>query len=42
MVTGGSDPFFQDEVPVTNVRSGPFQSLLNNVVKTLKATEAKP
>jgi hypothetical protein len=36
MVTGGSDPFFQDEVPVTNIRSGPYQSLLNKVVKQLK------
>ncbi len=36
MVTGGSDPFFQDEVPVTNIRSGPYQSLLNKVAKQLK------
>lgn len=36
MVTGGSDPFFQDEVPVTNIRSGPYQSLLNKVAKALK------
>jgi len=36
MVTGGSDPFFQDEVAVTNIRSGPYQSLLNKVAKQLK------
>jgi len=35
MVTGGSDPFFQDEVPVTNMRGGPYQSLLNKVHKQL-------
>ncbi len=35
MVTGGSDPFFQDEVPVTNIRSRPYQSLLNKVAKQL-------
>ncbi len=35
VVTGGSDPFFQNEVPLTNVRSGPFQSLLNKVAKQL-------
>jgi hypothetical protein len=36
MVTGGSDPFFQDEVPLANVRSGPYQSLLNQVRDQLK------
>ncbi len=36
MVTGGSDPFFQDEVPMTALRSGPYQSLLNKVAKQLK------
>lgn len=36
MVTGGSDPFFQDEVPLANIRSGPYQSLLNEVRKQLK------
>jgi hypothetical protein len=36
VVTGGSDPFFQDEVPLTNLRSGPYQSLLNKVAKLLK------
>jgi hypothetical protein len=36
MVSGGSDPFFQDEVPLANVRSGPYQSLLNKVKTQLK------
>jgi hypothetical protein len=36
MVTGGSDPFFQEEVPVANLRSRPYQSLLNQVAKQLK------
>jgi hypothetical protein len=36
MVTGGSDPFFQDEVPLANFRSGPYQLLLNKVKKQLK------
>jgi hypothetical protein len=36
VVTGGSDPFFQDEVPLTNVRSRPYQSMLNKVAKQLK------
>jgi hypothetical protein len=36
VVTGGSDPFFQDEVAMTNIRSGPYQSLLNKVAKELK------
>lgn len=36
MVTGGSDPFFQDEVPVTNIRRGPYQSLLDKVADQLK------
>lgn len=35
MVSGGSDPFFQDEVPLANVRSRPYQSLLNKVKKQL-------
>jgi hypothetical protein len=35
MVTGGSDPFFQNEVPVTRARSGPYQSLLEKVKKQL-------
>lgn len=36
MVTGGSDQFFQDEVPLANIRSGPYKSLLNKVAKDLK------
>lgn len=36
MVTGGSDAFFQDEVPLAKVRKGPYQSLLNKVKKELK------
>jgi hypothetical protein len=36
MITGGSDTFFQDEVPLTYARSGPYQSLLNEVAKQLK------
>ena len=31
MVTGGSDPFFQDETALAHVRSFPYQSLLNTV-----------
>ena len=40
MVSGGSDPFFQDEVPVTHARSGTFQNLLDEVAKRLKDTAA--
>jgi hypothetical protein len=36
MVTGGSDPFFQEEVRLTNVRSGPYRSLLKKVAEQLK------
>jgi len=36
MVSGGSDPFFQDEVRLTNLRSGPYWSLLNKIKKQLK------
>jgi hypothetical protein len=36
LVTGGSDPFFQEEKPLTNVRSAPYQSLLNKVAERLK------
>lgn len=36
MVTGGSDTFFQDEVPLANFRSGPYQSLLKKVAKQLE------
>ena len=35
MVTGGSDPFFQNEVPLAQARSGPYQSLLDKVKKQL-------
>ncbi len=35
MVTGGSDPFFQEEVPLANMRSLPYQSLLNQVKERL-------
>jgi hypothetical protein len=34
-VTGGSDPFFQNEVAYANFRSGPWQSLLNKVKRQL-------
>ena len=33
---GGSDPFFQDEVPLAQIRSGPYQSLLTKVAEQLK------
>jgi len=36
LVSGGSDPFFQDEVALTHVRSGPYRSLLNKVASQLK------
>ena len=36
VVTGGGDAFFQDEVPLANIRSGPYQSLLDKVAKQLK------
>jgi hypothetical protein len=36
MVTGGSDPFFQDEVPLAHIRRRPYQSLLDQVAKELK------
>jgi hypothetical protein len=35
MVTGGSDPFFQEESRVSNLRSGPYQSLLDKVKQQL-------
>jgi hypothetical protein len=35
MVTGGSDPFFQDEVPLAKVRKGPYSSLLKKAKKQL-------
>jgi len=36
MVTGASDSFFEDEVRMTNLRSGPYRSLMNKVAKLLK------
>jgi len=36
IVTGGSDPFFQDEVPLAKARKGSCQSLLKKVAKPLK------
>jgi len=36
VVSGGSDPFFQDEVPLANFRSGPYKSLLKKVAKRLE------
>ena len=36
MVTGAGDSFFEDEVRLTNFRSGPYQKLLNEVAKRLK------
>ena len=36
LVTGGSDPFFQNEVALSNARSGPYKTLLNKVAKQLK------
>jgi hypothetical protein len=36
MLTGGSDPFFQDEVPLANIRKKPYQSLLKKIQKQLK------
>jgi hypothetical protein len=35
MVSGGGDGFMQDEVPLANIRSGPYQSMLNRVKKEL-------
>lgn len=35
VVNGGSDPFFQNEVPLAHVRRGPYQSMLNEVRKKL-------
>ncbi len=35
-VTGAGDSFFEEEVRLANVRSGPYQSLLNKVAKELK------
>ncbi len=36
LVSGGSDPFFQEEARLTRLRSGPYQALLNKVKKQLK------
>lgn len=36
LVTGGSDPFFQNEVRVGNVHSRSYQTLLNKVQEELK------
>jgi hypothetical protein len=36
VVSGAGDSFAEEEVRLTNVRSGPYQSLLNKVKKQLK------
>jgi hypothetical protein len=36
LVTGGSDPFFQDEIPISHLRSSPYQTMLNQVKDKLK------
>ncbi len=36
MVRNAGDSFFEDESRLTNLRSGPYQSLLNKVAKRLK------
>jgi hypothetical protein len=36
IVRNAQDSFFEDEQCLTNVRSGPYQSLLNRVAETLK------
>jgi hypothetical protein len=36
VVRGAGDAFFEDEVRLSNMRSGPYQSLLNKVAKLLK------
>ncbi len=35
LVTGGSDPFFQEETPLANIRSLPYQSMLDKVKEQL-------
>lgn len=35
-VSGGSDPFFQEEIPISNMGAGPYRSLLNKVAEQLK------
>ena len=36
IVTGAGDAVFEEEVRKSNLRSGPYQSLLNKVSKKLK------
>jgi hypothetical protein len=36
MVKGGSDPFFQDQVPLSHARRGPYQALLDKVKQRLQ------
>lgn len=36
MVSGAGDAFFEDEVRKTNLRAGPYRSLLNKVAKQLE------
>jgi hypothetical protein len=36
VVRGAGDAFFEEEQRLANVRSGPYQSLLNKVAKQLK------
>lgn len=36
MVRNANDSFFQDESPLANFRSGPYQKLLNKVAKQLQ------
>lgn len=35
MVSGGNDEFMQDEVAVSNMRSRPYQNLLDKIAKSL-------
>jgi hypothetical protein len=35
-VSGGSDPFFQDEVPIGNTGAGPYRAMLKKVTEQLK------
>jgi hypothetical protein len=36
IVRNAGDSFFEDEQRLANIRSGPYQSLLNKVAKQLK------
>jgi hypothetical protein len=36
VITGGSDPFFQNEVPLSNMKSATYQKLLDKVAAQLK------